>query len=305
MSWWRSKEPSIGRPEALLIWTPKGNTGDHLIADACEHYLKDRRIDVWRCDGRLEAAAEADDREYLGDLLADFRGMVMFAGGGNIGIYADNEQIRANLLRHLRPWQRCLVFPQSAFAPEPALVHPQVTVWCRDRASEALLRGSGARTALVPDIALYMDDRIPKRPGGSGVFTIKRRPGGDAETIDHGIEAPGAAADLTRERPLDEITAALAPYEYVVSDRLHGGLIALMMRKKTVFLPVGYHKIRSFWETWHPGVPGSAFVDRAEDLPGKMAALLPPSQDLQALFLERADPAFDRFLMGNPASSKD
>ena len=34
----------------------------------------------------------------------------------------------------------------------------------------------------------------------------------------------------------------------LISDRLHGGLIAaLMMRKKVIFLPVGYHKIRSFF----------------------------------------------------------
>jgi exopolysaccharide biosynthesis predicted pyruvyltransferase EpsI len=135
------------------------------------------------------------------------------------------------------------------------------------------------------------------RPGGAGSFTIRRRPGGDAETIEHGVGAPGAFADLTRESPLDEILATLEPYEFVLSDRLHGGLIALMMRKKTVFLPVGYHKIWSFWETWLADLPGSAFVERQGDLTVRMAALKPPTRDLGALFRERADPAFDRFLL--------
>ena len=34
--------------------------------------------------------ALADDKDYLGDLFATFRGMVMFPGGGNVGIYPDN-----------------------------------------------------------------------------------------------------------------------------------------------------------------------------------------------------------------------
>ena len=76
--------------EAYLVWARRGNTGDVLIADACERFLRDRGLNVWRSDGSLEDAAEAGDSGYLGDLFAGFRGMLMFAGGGNIGIgYSD------------------------------------------------------------------------------------------------------------------------------------------------------------------------------------------------------------------------
>src|SRR5262249_29533510 len=225
------------------------------------------------------------------------RGMLMFAGGGNIGVYAENETIRAAVLRRLRPWQRCLVFPQSALRPEPALLRPGVTVWCRDAVSAAMLQQSGTRTELVPDIALYLDELIPKRPGGEGCFYIKRAPGGDIETIDHGIDFDAPRGDLTWELSLDVITETLAPYEYAVSDRLHGALIALMMRKKVILLPVGYHKTRAFWETWLAAGPGSASVDNPADLPARIGALQPPTRDLAALFRERADPALDRFLL--------
>jgi exopolysaccharide biosynthesis predicted pyruvyltransferase EpsI len=102
---------------------------------------------------------------------------------------------------------------------------------------------------------------------------------------------------LTVSRPLDRIVAALDPYEVVISDRLHGALIAAMMRKKVVLLPVGYHKNRSFYETWLRSRPGFAFVETQDELTAKLAGLQPPNADLQALFLEHADPALNRFLL--------
>ena len=67
--------------DAFLIRPSGGNTGDSLIFDACERYMRDRGIDVWRSDGSLEDAARASDTEYLGAALAPFRGMLMFPGG--------------------------------------------------------------------------------------------------------------------------------------------------------------------------------------------------------------------------------
>ena len=45
--------------DAILLGTPWGNTGDMLIVDSCERFLRDRHIEVWRDDGRLEEAATA------------------------------------------------------------------------------------------------------------------------------------------------------------------------------------------------------------------------------------------------------
>jgi len=284
--------------DAVLVWTRLGNTGDHLIGDACERFLRDRGISTWRCDGSIEEAALAGDTEYLGDLFGGFHGMLVFSGGGNIGIYADNERIRAAVIAQAGPRRRCLVFPQSALQPEPALVDPRVTVWCRDAISQSILQRAGTRTVLVPDIALYMDDVIPKKPLGDGCFYVKRAPGVDAETIDHPIDPGSRSEDLTFVRPLEQVVAVLEPYEFVVSDRLHGGLIALMMRKKVVLLPVGYHKIRSFYDTWLCSRRGAAFAQTQEELAAKLPRLEAPNDDFKELFLEYADPAFSRFLSG-------
>jgi exopolysaccharide biosynthesis predicted pyruvyltransferase EpsI len=284
--------------DALLVWTRLGNTGDHLIGDACERFLRERGITVWRCDGSIEEAALEGDAGYLGDYLDSFHGMLIFSGGGNIGIYADNERIRAAVIAQAGPRRQCLVFPQSAFQPEPALVDPRVTVWCRDAVSQLILQRAGTRTVLVPDIALYMDDVIPKKPLGEDRFYIKRAPGIDAETIDHHIDLDCRTEDLTFARPLEQIVAVLEPYEFVISDRLHGGLIALMMRKKVVLLPVGYHKIRSFYDTWLCSRPGAAFAKTQAELAAALSRLQAPSDDFKDLFLEYAEPAFNRFLSG-------
>ena len=281
--------------DAFLICPRGGNTGDQLIAVACERFVRDRGINVWRSDGSIEDAATAGDTEYLGDLFGSFRGMVMFSGGGNIGIYPDNAEIRAAVIARTHARHRCLVFPQSALGPEPALVDPKVTVWCRDEVSQAILQNAGTRTALVPDIALYMDDEIPKKPAGIGKYYIKRTPAGDAETIDHQIDPDCNSADLTLSHPLDRVLSTLEPYETVISDRLHGGLIAAMMRKKVIFLPVGYHKIQSFYETWLHSNSGIAFVSMQDELTSRLGGLLSPDHDLQSMFIERADPALNKF----------
>lgn len=283
------------------MWARAGNTGDYLIADACERYLRERGIDVWRSDGSIEEAAAEGDTEYLGDLFSRFRGMLMFAGGGNVGIYPDNEQMRAFVIAQAGSSHRCLVFPQSVLKAEGALIDPRVTVWCRDAVSQSILREAGARTMLVPDAALFMEDLIPKAPGGQGTFYIRRTPGGDAETIDHGIAPECESADLTLATPLGQVIETLKPYEVVISDRLHGGLIALMMGKKVVFLPVGYHKTRSFYDTWLGSRPGSAFCDKPEGVSCHIETLRRPEGGFKALFCEHADPALNRFLLdGGP-----
>ena len=283
--------------DAMLIWPRGGNSGDMLILRACERYLRDRGIEPWLSDGSVEDAATAGDDGYLTDVFANYRGMVMFPGGGNIGIYPDNGLIRERVISHLGPRHRCLVFPQSALGPEAALARPQVTVWCRDAVSQSILVESGVRTELVPDAAFYLDGDIPKAPSGSGIFYIRRDRKGDVETIEHGMGEGLPSADLTHRLPLPDILAALEPYETVVSDRLHGGLIALMQRKKVALLPVGYHKTRSFYETWLEPLASVTYIEHPAAFPSGVAALREETFDFKALFCRHADPALQRFIL--------
>jgi exopolysaccharide biosynthesis predicted pyruvyltransferase EpsI len=70
-----------------------------------------------------------------------------------------------------------------------------------------------------------------------------------------------------------------------------------MMRKKVIFLPVGYHKIKSFHSTWLKSEPGAAFVETQQELLTASKNLQFTTSDFRGLFCQYADPAFERFLL--------
>jgi exopolysaccharide biosynthesis predicted pyruvyltransferase EpsI len=284
--------------DAWLIWPRGGNSGDQLILDACARYLADRGIAAWISDGSIETAIVDGDGRYLDNAVGAYRGLFVFPGGGNIGIYPDNGAARTAIISRLKPYQRCLVFPQSAAASEPSLVHPQVRVWCRDAQSKALLDAAGVSTDLVPDACFYLGPDFPQAPGGEGAYFIHRSSGRETESIKHGLGAGLVGSDLTYRTPREEIIATLLPIGTVVADRLHGGLIAMMMGKKTIFLPVGYHKIAAFCQTWLSEFRNVRYCSTQAELAAAMQSLEPMTFDFRTLFTSHADPALNRFLLG-------
>jgi exopolysaccharide biosynthesis predicted pyruvyltransferase EpsI len=284
--------------DAWLIWPRGGNSGDQLILDGCVHYLADRGIAAWVSDGSMETAIVEGDNRYLDDAVAAYRGLFVFPGGGNIGIYPDNGAARTAIISRLKPYQRCLVFPQSAAAPEPSLVNPQVRVWCRDAQSKALLDAAGIATDLVPDAAFYLQPEFPQAPAGEGVYFIHRSSGRETESVAHGLGGNLSGSDLTYRTPRAEIISTLLPMDVVVADRLHGGLIAMMMGKKTILLPVGYHKIAAYYETWLSEFRNVRYCSTEAELEAAMQSLEPMIFDFRTLFTSHADPALNRFLLG-------
>jgi hypothetical protein len=258
---------------------------------------------IWESDGSIEYAALAGDAGFLRSALSSYRGFLFFTGGGNIGIYADNEKIRKRVIDCAEQSRGILVFPQSCLRPENALSHPRVTVWAREAASQGLLRSAGIDTELVPDAAFLLDADLPKAPGGEGVFFIRRGKGLCRERIEQRVRIDAPEVDLTYDRPIDDIVSTLRPRAKVVSDRLHGGIIAIAMGKSTAWLPVRYHKVKSFFETWFRDVPGIRYVESQADLEAFLSDPATPSIDLRESFLSRAVPAFHRFLRKSGSGS--
>lgn len=283
--------------EGYFIWVRGGNTGDDLIRRGCLKFLRDSGIDVWESDGSIEAAALAGDDAYLDAALSRFQGFIFFTGGGNVGIYPDNGHVRERVSAVARSASGTLLFSQSARAVEASLVSERTSVWSRDRGSLKILRDAGVHATLVPDCAFYLDTEVPKRPTGTGLFQVLREPGRDDERVDHGLGLPEAKrGDPTYNLPVDEVIRALSPYRVILSDRLHGAIVALMLRKRTAILPIGYHKNRSFYETWLSGDRAIAYVDDRAGLERFIAGEEIPELDLHALFIDHARPAFRSFL---------
>lgn len=293
---WIPSTPVPPGVDGILLGAPGGNTGDQLIVAGCERFLEESGLEVWTSDGSIERAVEEGDDEYLAAALEGFAGLVFFPGGGNLGIYPENERLRRAVITTAKRARGFLVMPQSCFGVEHALRDDRVTVWAREVTSHDLLMRARVTTRLVPDASFAMSDAVPAAPGGSGGFFILRAPGVCEERVVHRLVADGPSEDLTFATPLDEVVSRLRPWGRVVSDRLHGAIISVMMGKRTGLLPVRYHKNRSFYETWLAPDPGIAFLDTQDDLNRFRDGGEPPTRDLAAMFLDRAEPAMRDFL---------
>jgi exopolysaccharide biosynthesis predicted pyruvyltransferase EpsI len=282
--------------DGVFVANPGGNLGDDLIAEACVAFLREAGLNIIESNGSLEAAAARNDSAYLSAALGRFTGVVYFAGGGNIGIYPDNAHRRRVIIEHAARARRFLVMPQSCAAPEPALRDDRVEVWAREMASLQMLQTAKIDTRLVPDAVFALGDRIAESPGGKGAISVLRTPGTCHERVEHGFNLPSPAADPMFKGTLPEAMATIAPFGTVLSDRLHGGILASMMRKRVGFLPVGYHKIRSFYDTWFADDPGVAFVETAEQVRQFLTDDTRSQLRHREVFMEWATPALQEFL---------
>ncbi len=283
--------------DAIFVHPRGENSGGDLIRRGALKFLAHAGLNVWESDGGIEAAAMASDVTWLKRFLSDFKGFVFFNGGGNLGIYADNGEIRRLVIEAASASQGILVFPQSGIATEPWLRDQRVTVWARDANTLAMLKAGGVRADLVPDAALSLDNELRKCEEGTGTFVIRRLPGRDQEYRTYPMNLERfPSGDPTYSDPLDSIIETIEPFRSIVSDRLHGSLISLMLRKRVAMLPGSYLKSKSFYLTWLRNTPGVRCVENRSDLDAFLEADDVPQLDLQRLFLEHAEQALERFI---------
>ncbi len=293
----RGVDPIPERCNAIFVYPRGENSGGGLIRQGALKFLAHAGFNVWESDGRIEAAAMASDVAWLRKFLSGFRGFVFFNGGGNLGIYPDNGEIRRLVIDAASASRGILVFPQSGIAVEPWLRNKLVTVWARDSNTLMMLKTGEIQTDLVPDAALFLDKEIPKCEQGSGTFVIRRLPGRDQEYRTYPVNLERyPSGDPTYGETLDSIIETIKPYRSIVSDRLHGSLISLMLRKRVAMLPGSYLKSKSFYLTWLCDIPGVRCVEDQSDLTAFLQADDVPQLDLQRLFLDHAQPALERFI---------
>jgi len=283
--------------DAIFVHPLGENSGGDLIRRGALKFLAHAGLNVWESDGGVEAAAIDSDVIWLKKFLSDFTGFIFFNGGGNLGIYADNGEIRRLVIEAASASQGILVFPQSGIATEPWLRDQRVTVWARDANTLAMLKAGGVRADLVPDAALFLDNELPKCEEGAGTFVIRRLPGRDQEYRTYPVDLEQyPSGDPTYSDRLESIIETIKPFRSIVSDRLHGSLISLMLRKRVAMLPGSYLKSKSFYLTWLRNTPGVRCVENQSELTAFLAADDSPQLDGQQLFLEHAQPALERFL---------
>ncbi|MEM7195626.1 MAG: polysaccharide pyruvyl transferase family protein [Pseudomonadota bacterium] len=177
-------------------------------------------------------------------------------GGGNMGnLYQDNKDIRNAALSTGKP---VIVLPQS-FTNANENTDRFEKVWVRERDSLKICPQAG----LAPDMAmsLKLDSRSSDVSRKTGVFLRE-----DIEALFSGHPASHGDPILLGSN-LAEYFELAAPFEHIVTDRLHFAITGLLMKRAVTLLPNGYFKNRSMWETWFAN-KGCLWADHPDEIDG-------------------------------------
>jgi pyruvyl transferase EpsO len=223
--------------------------------------------------------------------------MLVFQGGGNLGDLWPNHQLLRETLITRYPHVPCVILPQSAHFRDSAAVercrqvfgsHPNLTVYCRDSETLALL-GSSAQCTLAPDMAHALWLTLPRRPIGqrAGVLVQTRRDpesttgAATADSFDWDdiqrrseiaawrglittrrlsaltpVRAAGDALwNALASRWVERAIGRLGQAERLDTDRLHGMILAALLETPVRFADNNYGKLSRYAACWFPGDP--------------------------------------------------
>jgi exopolysaccharide biosynthesis predicted pyruvyltransferase EpsI len=227
---------------------------------------------------------------------------VLLQGGGNFGdLWPPHQRFRELVIGELadRP---IIQLPVSIDFREPGSVersrgvlnrHERLTLLVRDRKSLAYAEAHfDARSLLCPDAALAL---TPPRRGRAetDVVVLERSdkeqlrplptvPGARVLDWSSGPGEPGyswwweqkvrVARRVGTRRLFDSLARQRVEFGYslvasgrvLLTDRLHGHILALLMETPHVVVETGYGKIRDFHESFSGGIPGAVLCDPAD-----------------------------------------
>ncbi|NEQ77070.1 MAG: polysaccharide polymerase [Okeania sp. SIO2C9] len=66
----------------------------------------------------------------------------------------------------------------------------------------------------------------------------------------------------------------LQPHKLVITNRLHGHILCILLNKPHIFLPNAYHKNELFYQTWTWEIPFCKFVKDLDEIPTSVSELL-------------------------------
>lgn len=314
--------PLPAAPRALVFLAADyGNIGDLAITAAQQHLLRvvlpGRSVVAVPISSTRQVLRSLRRRVVPGDL-------VTIIGGGNMGsLYPEIEELRQRVIRAF-PCNRIVCFPQTLdwderAASKRALArivrvyarHPDLHLFARESVSHGKLRAlfaghASVRVGLAPDVVLSATaDALGAAPGAEphGALLCLRddgerslraqddaalrqalaQAGLDVRVTD--THAGGAALSAEHcRRLLAGKIEQFAAARLVVTDRLHGMILALLAGTPCLVLPNANHKIRQTWVDWLADVPQLRFLDVSE-IAAADAALR------QLLATPRRDPA--------------
>lgn len=207
--------------------------------------------------------------------------VVLLHGGGNLGdIWPHHQHLRETILTQVRD-RPVVQLPQSIHFRDLAAArrfagivaaHPAFTLHVRDRPSAAFAADHlGCHASLAPDSAFALGPQR-REPASATLLALMRT---DAERRDHATALPDGAERVdwledgpglpagtspsARERQarhrLERGLRLLSRGERVVTDRLHGHILALLLGIPHSVLDNDYGKVGAYVAAWTAASP--------------------------------------------------
>jgi pyruvyl transferase EpsO len=226
-------------------------------------------------------------------------GPILLHGGGNFGdLYLLHQDFRERVCADF-PDRPLIQLPQTIYfedetrldqARATIAAHPNFTLLARDSYSYEIARTFDCTAALVPDMAFCLDDLSALRhvPSRQLVALLREdRESNEGDVVRTALPPKTLATDWKREdlATLQMLAAYVTPRwgetrtsidlaqhrlargleilssgKYVVTDRLHGHILCLLLGVPHLVLDNSYRKNATFIETWTSGVPTARFA---------------------------------------------
>ena len=285
----------------VLLSADYGNIGDLAIAEAQRRFLAAAlpsfSVVVVPISMTLETLRSIRAQVMPGDVIT-------LIGGGNMGyMYPDIEELRQQVIRAFSG-NRVICFPQTldwsqSSASQRALAriartysrHPDLHLFAREtvtlkKLQELFADRPSVNVGLAPDIVLSATASGLGMDGGapSGVVLLCLRNDGERKLGEHDgavlrkvlaetkldveeTDTHAGGAGLSPERCAQLLVEKLEQFEaarLVVTDRLHGMIMAALVGTPCLVLPNSNHKIRQTWLDWLTQVPQVRFLAVSE-----------------------------------------
>ena len=275
--------PLVDRDYCILGGIRHSNTGDSWLTQGMLELLK-------KSNFRLKYSCSY---ENLDESKVDREDLIINPGGGNFGdLWGHEHSFREHIVERF-PKNRIIIFPQSVFFEKRKKLeravrifskHPDLTLFARDWASFKFLKENFKENTvlLAPDTGLYRTVKIRRRSGKIEKILLLRRTDKELkEEIDLSRiknaeikDWPAFEKKFFRRFELrnfvkiflDYHQLFLLNYDLVISTRLHGFIISLLLGIPVILLDNSYGKNKHFFETWFKNKPGHFYADRQEEM---------------------------------------
>jgi exopolysaccharide biosynthesis predicted pyruvyltransferase EpsI len=275
-------KPPMNKERAVILGAPiYSNVGDHSILLGAYEYLRQIHREVIVVQNFATFKPTSSD-------------VIYFLGGGNFGdMY---PRIHLDKIRRLRAFRgnRIVFLPQSiCFRKRQIMKETQnalagydgdVTLLVRDEESKRIAEELfDIEVQIAPDSALLLEPKLREWAEGiepEGCLYIQRS---DKES-EMRLSLNMPTADLMRagiagrpELSVRLVLNLIAARSLIVSDRLHGALLAALIGRHAILLPNAYHKNEAFTKTW--SIPGLVFAPTESEVRLRISEILkePPA----------------------------